>query len=714
MKTFTLGILLTALPVLLQAQIFDYYGPEPFEDILSNNFSKFWSPNSVSTIENRSYVVLLDGELKHSVVTQDQTNIYGTSVIAKESFHASGATYGSLLSGIFQLVDANTHKDQDEGHTDFVPLSGTYRLNPFLHSYFGLDYQDDETACFSDGGSLQIAEAAQTGFVLIQFVGTSNSAKIKAVSRWEYDAAIDTVVEMSGWNEKWLKMSLGKLYWSDESSATPFFIADANDLIDLVIEEGSAFNPLNVSYQVNQTAELPADLNDIIDSKLVTDLAMEVEDEFESQFGHSESATSAAESMIETIEETLSSVGESMRYPKEFYLAAREAMLAQKVASTDIYGARLGYNTIEHVYFTNAIDDFEVPHPFMVIVSHAVSTRPNQLVDVCRPPGATEGVGYAESAVTRQGKLGEFIVKIPLKDYGLIESLLDNDLSPYGDLASDYDSKQGTTTTKDVYNYAGLASNGIAIDGVTIYPAYNNNLRFAVEDAEVTHSGIHVGGGLELHYHADGHAYSQNGIALYNSKDFIGKDHPPVVGFAYDGIALFGRYENNYSSMVGYGLELDEFGGHDHGDGFGYHYHAHTQSVTSSIDGTNFDEHILLVGAWKGDINDIPGFNEGKLNQFRDVAIARYLGAPYELGTILNVNHEVDLSLYPNPVRENLTIKSAEEFNVTISTLQGQVVGSYVHKLGETIISMKELNTGVYLMTVERGTTIKTIRLIKE
>ena len=161
-------------------------------------------------------------------------------------------------------------------------------------------------------------------------------------------------------------------------------------------------------------------------------------------------------------------------------------MLSQKVVTSDIYGSRLGYQTVPDVFFTNAKTDDGAPHPFMVITSHIISTRPNLLRDVNRPPGADPGVGYAESTVTRNGKLGEFLIKVPLRDYGLIDNLLENDLSAYNDLAADFDSKQGTTMNKDVYNYASIASSGVAMDGVTIYPAYNNNLRFAVEDAEVT------------------------------------------------------------------------------------------------------------------------------------------------------------------------------------------------------------------------------------
>lgn len=634
------------------SQDFDYYGPKPFDQILLNSFNQSWDPAALTAVENRAYAVILDAESKSTVIMLDGADPTVLDLRPIADVHAGDATYGSLLRSVFQLIDGNTHKDQDPTHTDYTAFEGQYKITPFLHSYFGLDATASNSVVVGDGGTFQIEESSEMGFVLVEFDGTSSSSKIKAVSQWEYDMTIDTLAEVTDWTTKWLQISSGSLSWTtEEASASDFFLAEANDLIDLIIEDESDFNPTSIEYQVNQTTELPDEVNDITDSKLITDLAMEVEDSYESQFGSSEEASAAASAALDAIEETLTEAGATMRYPKAFYLAIRESMLSQKIASSDIYGGRLGYNTIVGVYFTNASDNLGVPHPFMVVASHAVSARPNQLIDVNRPPGGDAGVGYAESSVTRNGKLGEFLLKVPLKDYGLIYDLLDNDLTPYGDLASDFDDKMNSTTEKTVYNYAGLASVGVAVDGVTIYPAYNNNLRFAVEDAEVTHSGIHVGGGLELHYHVDGHSYNGNGINLYNITDYDDQDHPPVIGMAFDGLALFGKYEANYPSMVGADVTLDEFGGHDHGDDFGYHYHAHVQNVEASS-GPNFNEHFLLVGAWKGNINNIPGFDEGKTDQFRDDEIARYLGAEYEEGeeVTLGTNQlNETVIVYPNP-----------------------------------------------------------------
>ncbi len=678
----------------LQGQIFDYYAPEPFGEILDNPFSKSWSPKPIPSVENRAYVIILD-ESGSSAVTLNSGDRFKLDV--SPVAQVSSSTYGSMLRSIFQLDDLNSHKDKR-----VVPLTGQYKINPFLHSYFSIGTDEEGNVVCSDAGTMQIAESAQQGFLLVEFTGQTSSAKIKATGQWIYDPSADTVVDNSeNWATQWLQMNDGVLKWiSAESEASTFMLADATDLIALEIEEGSDFNPLRVEYQLNETAPFSGLLEDIKDSRLLEQLPREVSDESVAQFGTSDDAATAASATLDEIKTTLEAKGASMRYPKEFYLAIRAGMLSQRSTSTDVYGGRLDYNTISDVYFTNASNDEGEPHPFMVVVSFAVSARPNQLLDIHRPPGAGGGPGYGESSVTRRGKVGDFLIKIPIRDYGLIGHLEDNNLSPYGDLATDFDEDHQTTTTRTVYNYAATAACGVAIDGVTIYPAMNNNIRFAVEDAEIAHSGIHVGGGLELHYHADGHSFNENGINLYNLSDYEGHDHPPIVGIGYDGVALFGKYEVEYPQMTGYGVSLDEYGGHIHGDGFGYHYHAHTEEHQSESSSQSFTEHFLMVGAWRGNINDIPGFYQSKLDQIDNESIARYVGAEYTPGTgptLGTFDPQVEL-IYPNPSDGILTLKTEVPYRLFLYDYNGKVVWSGETNGSETTFSILHIGSGSYLM----------------
>jgi len=700
-------LLIIILPNLVIAQ-FDFYGPAPFGDILNTSYTSSWTPNSLSTIENKKYVVILDAATQSNIVSINATNIEQIEYTSITNITGANATYGSTLRSVFQIVDENNHFENDAGGGSgtYTPLSGLYKVNPILHSYYNLNADASSNTISTDGGSIYISEPTNTGYLLIEFMGTSSATTIKASEQWVYNATSQSLEENTTWTDKYLIIDGSSLLWTTTvANASNFFLANATDLLDIEITSGSDFNPLSVSYQPNATAGIPAGIEPMENSRIITSFPNDIATVLVGQLGNSTSAATAASAVLDIIETTLIANGDALRYPKAFYLSLRDNMLSHVISSSDVFNARLGNNTVEHVYFTNESDISGEPHPFMVIATHATSTRPNLLVDVNRPPGAQMGVGYAQSTVTRNGKLGEFLIKIPLKDYGLTTTLLDNDLSAYGDLASDFDASHSTTTTKDVYNYTGLASIGVAVDGVTIYPAINNNLRFAVEDAEVTSSGIHVGGGLELHYHADGHAFNGNGINLYNILDYTAKSHPPVIGISYDGIALFGKYESSYSSMAGYNITLDQYGGHEHGDGFGYHYHAHKQNVTSSTaPNPTFDEHILLVGAWKGNINDIPGFLEVKDNQLKDASIGPYVGSTSTLVLGLDENiNDNSITIHPNPAQNYLVLQAEDTYNITIYNTTGKLVKEMKTNFGKTQISLKNFTRGMYFVKVNNS-----------
>ena len=694
---------------------FDFYGPESFNDILDNSFSTSWTPSSLSSIENRKYIVILDDISQTNIISLNANNKQQVELSTISNITGNTASYGSVLRSIFQIVDENTHFENDPGGGSgtYTPLSGKYKLNPVLHSYYSINsYPLTNALNTTDNGSYYVSQQTNTGYLLVEFVGSSASTLIKAVEQWEYSSSLDTLVENTSWISKYLTTNGTSLEWtSNISNATNFFIADASDIIDLEILDGSDFNPNNVSFKTNATASIPTNISAMSNSPLFN-LANNIDSYYVPQLDNSSSASVAASNTLDEIESTLTNNGSSLRYPKAFYLALRENILSHQISSSDIYNAELGYNTTEHVYFTNASDDNGIPHPFMVIGSHCLAARPNLLLDVNRPPGATPGAGYAQSEVTRHGKLGQFLVKIPLKNYGLVSTLLENDLSSFGDLASAYDAIQGSNTVKDEFNYAGTASIGMAVDGVTIYPSYNNNLRHTVEDAEITSSGIHVGGGLELHYHADAHAFNGNGINLYNISDYNSNDHPPVIGISYDGIALFGKHENSFLSMVGSQVSLDEYGGHDHGDGFGYHYHAHTQSAVGTVSPNNsFNQHILLVGAWKGNINNIPGFLEVKTSQLNDNTINRYVGVSYPgMGLISETNSKI--SIHPNPTNDNITI-SVKDFSGNIKTEVYDVIGNNLQISNETTISLIDYARGIYLLKVVYGDRVEEMKVIK-
>ena len=667
-KLFTLLLFFASWSCL--GQDIDYYGPKSFGEILAVSFEKAWTPSALSSIKNRKYMILLDAAKANAVTFSSDADISTLSMTPIANLYVSGATYGSMLRSIFQMVDLNAPLDNSAN-----ALSGTYRLNSFIHSYYAMDANDNNTAILSDRGTYYLATADNTGYLGITFSTNASAATITASSKYEYNASSASFTEVTTWTDKYLKINGTSLEWTSTlADASPFFLADPNDLIDLEIEAGSDFNPASTSYQPNAWAAFPESINPT--STGFSDLSKDLDDAYHAQLDATTVAATAASSMLDAIEITLTNAGAELRYPKAFYLALRENMLSHTIASTDVYGATLGDRTNKYVYFTNATDDNGVPHPFLVTASFAASTRPNQLIDVSRPPGDGEGGGYEEQSVTRTTKGASYLMKVPLKNYGLTDALSDNDLSAYGDLGED-----AGATIQTVYNYASLSSNGVAVDGVPIYPSLNNTLLHASNAAEITHGGIHVGRGLELHYHADGHSYSKNGINLYNLADYEGRNHPPLIGMAYDGVALFGRYEENYEAMEGYSIVLDEYGGHDHGDNFGFHYHAHTQEVSSTgNNAVTFDQRFLLVGSWKGKVNNIPGLLEVKTGQLKTDAIARYAGASYDEVTTNNSAPTI----------------SAATFSVANKAADGTLVGT---------ITASDLDGDALTYTIKSGNT---------
>ena len=53
---------------------FNFYGPEPFNDVLGNSFSTTWTPSNLNSIENRKYIVILDEVSQSNIVSLNATN----------------------------------------------------------------------------------------------------------------------------------------------------------------------------------------------------------------------------------------------------------------------------------------------------------------------------------------------------------------------------------------------------------------------------------------------------------------------------------------------------------------------------------------------------------------------------------------------------------------------------------------------------------------
>ena len=609
----------------------------------------------------------------------------GLEVVSTSSLTDNSATYGKVLRAMFQLQDLAIESQATQS------LTGTYSIRPELKIYYGIDA--NATAGSSTSTSflinrikgVDLSDYSNPGYLVFTFSGTPSSAKAQARARYTYDSSSSSLVADSSWSSNhWLKIGEnGVELVGSEGEATSLFLASADDLIDISNVAGESFNPADISWQTNSFAAWPekdgaVDVNSIADSQLngPNGLAYkDIDENYRTQFGSSVDANAAASEYLDQIEAALTDAGLSLRYPKELYLTVRENMLSHTFSAVDEVNAELGESTVPFVYFTNAQDTDGVYHPFMVVGTRNGTGGPNFLLDVARPPGDGASGTYEDQTVTRDAILSSALFRIPLKDYGLASSLASNDLSSYNSLAAD----AGVASADyDVYNYSSYSVSGLAVDGVKIYPSYNNTLVFAPVNAEITTTGVHVGRGMGLHYHADGHGFTGNGINLYNIEDYEGHTHPPVIGFAMDGLAIYGKYESNYSSMDGSSVALDEYGSHDH-DGYGHHYHAFAGDVSSDVKGVavNFTQHFFMVGAYRGNINNIPGFQDGGTNQLKDSELGKYVGVK------------------DSYVTTDFNTTTTASFVITVSdSTGGSVSGGGTYTSGSTVILSATASSG--------------------
>lgn len=158
----------------------------------------------------------------------------------------------------------------------------------------------------------------------------------------------------------------------------------------------------------------------------------------------------------------------------------------------------------------------------------------------------------------------------------------------------------------------------MAVNGQSIFPVYNNNAGYTPDKCEVDSCQEHVGqGGGQPHFHGDPFGDEDSDspspdTCLYGPSDYTNgpAGHPPVIGFAFDGHLIYGRYLDNTAPGFAAPL-LDECGGHSHTeadvDENGrslqiYHYHTQVfdrtcQSGSMCAEGETFK--VSTTGPYK-------------------------------------------------------------------------------------------------------------------
>jgi hypothetical protein len=554
---------------------------------------------SVSALTARSRYLISDSATQSTSANYLQIGdtYSATSGYAVESGNiTSSATYETYLRKLVQVV---------------ADSSGYYRLDPHLHPNNSIDFDS------TDGNKLKFRNnfgKASNLYGYVTFSYDSSTKLLQAKKRYKYSYTSttlttgtshavsyteDTAFTAAGYYVN-LSGSVYKLV-SAASSATPFYLY--NSPLDLGVPE--FLNPNKVAFVTNGPAAFLSKNTVAATEGTSGSIYRQVNATYRPQVlnpGTDTTTKTNADAMLASIKTTVEASGEKLRYAPAVYTAFRDAALSYKLVSDSISDGTPGQNLVPYVYFTNEKDTSGKYHPMMVVVNYGNQPSPNGLKDVPHPPASGSG-SYAASLVTRFSNLENYVTTIPMKDYGVVTDVTENVFTK--NLWID---RTTASLKADVYTYADSADNGLLIDGSVMFPAYNNTLVPSHLFGELTASGCHVGqGGGGPHCHFDGY---QSGLSLgvYADADYVGKTHPPLIGFGYDGIALFGKYRSSDTSMLGYSTALDNFGAHNH-DGIGYHYHAH--QVTNhkpELLSTTSTLNVLMKGAYIGKTNSVPFF----------------------------------------------------------------------------------------------------------
>lgn len=589
-----------------------YYGAAPFSSVIQTSYSA-GTMAAATTLANRGRYLMSDSAAQTSTAnylqigtTYNATTGYGVET----GTIATGSTYNTYLQKLVQLV------------TD---SSGYYRVDSHLHPNNSIDFDA------SDSNKLKFRNnfgKASTLYGYVAFSWDSSTRLLQAKKRYKYSYTTTT-------NTNGTKAYTGSFTEDTSFTAANYYVSLASGSYKLVAAAASAtplyfytspidfgipdfMNPLNVAFVTNGAAPFLSKTTVSAIEGTSGIIYTNVNATYRSQVltAGSDSATkTAADAMLASIKTAVEASGETLRYAPALYTAFRDAALKNTLVSDSIADGAPGQNLVPYVYFTNEKDTSGKYHPMMIVVSYGNQASPNGLRDVPHPPG--DGTSsYPAGKVTRFSNLENYVTAFPMKDYGRITVVTDNTLAK--SLWSDV---SGTTATKNVYTYADTADNGMLVNGAVMFPLYNNSLVPSMLAGELTATGCHVGqGGGGPHCHSDGYQ-SSFGLGVYNDTDYVSKTHPPLIGFGYDGVALFGVYRSSDTTMLGYGTALDSFGAHDH-DGIGYHYHAHT--VTNhkpEVMNVTSDVHVLMKGAYIGKINSVPFFRTN--SGFKD---NKYLG----------------------------------------------------------------------------------------
>ena len=94
-------------------------------------------------------------------------------------------------------------------------------------------------------------------------------------------------------------------------------------------------------------------------------------------------------------------------------------------------------------------------------------------------------------------------------------------------------------------------------------------------------------------------------------------------------------------------------------------------------------------------------------------------GVVFKLGIklyteIIDVNENIGIAVYPDPATNYITIESPQKSEIKISNIEGQIMKTICNNDNTTMVDLKDLSSGVYIVTVKTDKEIVTKKIIKE
>ncbi len=135
--------------------------------------------------------------------------------------------------------------------------------------------------------------------------------------------------------------------------------------------------------------------------------------------------------------------------------------------------------------------------------------------------------------------------------------------------------------------------------------------------------------------------------------------------------------------------------------------------IEHSVDGKEF----YLVGEQKGEANTFESKTYSFIHEYPLQGMNYYrikqldYDGKFSYSNIASVSYKSrDLIIYPNPVQNELTITSTNEDVVQIYDVYGRLIKSKAIQVGQNKVSMSELPSGTYIITLRNGDRYKVIK----